>query len=89
MLNLNFFFNSDTEYRKLLSGTYEYDYEECPDQDNFASNQPKDTTSTTSLGSTRKTSTGSNISPSTEKESTQTTHTTGMSTAESSKHYLR
>ena len=92
-LCVSFFFNSDTEYRKLLSGTYEYEYEEYPDQDNFASNQPKDTTSTitTSLSSTKKTSTRSNISPTIEKESesNQSTHTTEMSTAESSKHYLR
>ena len=93
-VKFEFVFNSDTEYRKLLSGAYEYEYEKYPDQDNFASNQPKDTTSTTtmtSLGSTRKTSTRSNIFPTIEKvsESTQTTHTTEMSTAESSKHYLR
>ena len=82
------FKNSDTEYRKLLSGTYEYEYEEYPDEDNFASNTPQDTT-TASLVSTKNTSTRSNISPTTEKESTQTTHTTKMSTAESTKHYLR
>ena len=40
---------------KLLSGTYEYEYEEYPDEDNFASNTPQDTTTTTtSLGSTKK-----------------------------------
>ena len=74
------------EYRKLLSGTYEYEYEEYPDQDNFASNQPKEPTSTTSLGSTRKTT---SRSPTIEKESTKTTQITEMSTVESSKHYLR
>ena len=26
---------SDTEYRKLLNGSYEYEYEEYPDQDNY------------------------------------------------------
>ena len=79
---------SDTEYRKLLSGTYEYEYEEYPDKDNFASNQPKEPTSTTSLGSTRKTT---SISPTIEKESesTKTNQITEMSTEESSKHYLR
>ena len=86
-----FFKNSNTEYRKLLSGTYEYEYEEYPDEDNFAFNTAQDTrtTTTTSLDSTKKTSTRSNISPTSEKESTQTTHTTEMSTAESTKHYLR
>ena len=82
-----YFLNNDTEYRKLQSGTYEYEYKEYPGKDNFASNQPLDTTTTTSLGSTKKTSTRSNISPTSEKESTQTTHTTEMSTAESTKHY--
>ena len=51
---LFFFLNSDTEYRKLLSGTYKYEYEEYPDKDNFASNQPQDTTTTTSLGSMKR-----------------------------------
>ena len=87
-----FFLNSDTEYRKLLSGSYEYEYEEYPDQDNYGSNQPKDT-ETTSIGTTKKTSIRSNTHPTTEMESTgentQTSHATEMSTAESSKHYLR
>ena len=75
MLNLKtveFFYiiifkNSDTEYRKLLSGTYEYEYEEYSDEDNFVSNTPQDTTTTikTSLGSAKKASTRSNISPTT------------------------
>ena len=37
----------------------------------------------------KKTSTRLNMSPTSEKESTQTTHTTEMSTAESTKHCLR
>ena len=81
------FENSDTEYRKLLSRTYEYEYEEYPDEDNFTSNTPQDTT-TTSLG-TKKISMRSIIFPTIEKESTETTHTTEMSTVESTKHYLR
>ena len=89
----NFFFlNSDTEYRKLLSGSSEYEYEEYPDQDNYGSNNPQDT-KTTFIGSTKKTSLRSNTYPTTEIESTgeniQTSHATEMSTAESSKHYLR
>ena len=44
---------SDTEYRKLFSGSYEYEYEEYPDQDNYGSNNPQDT-KTTSIGSTKK-----------------------------------
>ena len=34
-------FFSDTEYRKLLSESYEYEYEEYPDQDNYGSNKPQ------------------------------------------------
>ena len=53
-LNIYFFLKiSDTEYRKLLSGSYEYEYEEYPDQDNYGSNNPQDT-KTTSIGSTKK-----------------------------------
>ena len=53
-LNIYFFLKfSDTEYRKLLSGSYEYEYEEYPDQDNYGSNYPQDT-KTTSIGSTKK-----------------------------------
>ena len=92
----NVFFNvknSDTEYRKLLSESYEYEYEECPNQDNYGSNNPQDT-KTTSIGSTtKKTSLGSKTYSTTEIESTenniQTSHATDMTTAESSKHYLR
>ena len=47
------FFFSDTEYRKFLSESYEYEYEEYPDQDNYGSNKPQDT-KTTSIGSTKK-----------------------------------
>ena len=66
------------------------EYEEYPDEDNFASNTPQDTTTTTSIGSTKKASTRSNVSPVTEKkESIETTHTTEMPTAESREHYLR
>ena len=58
---INFFVkkSSDTEYRKLLSGSYEYEYEEYPDQDNYGSNNPQDT-KTTFIGSTKKTSLRSN-----------------------------
>ena len=93
-LNICFFLKiSDTEYRKLLSGSYEYEYEEYPDQDNYGSNNPQDT-KTTSIGSTKKrTSLGSKTYSTTEIESTekniQNSHTTDMTTAESSKHYLR
>ena len=53
-LNIYFFLKiSDTEYRKLLSGSYEYEYEEYPNQDNYRSNNPQDT-KTTSIGSTKK-----------------------------------
>ena len=53
-LNIYFFLKiSDTENRKLLSGSYEYEYEEYPDQDNYGSNNPQDT-KTTSIGSTKK-----------------------------------
>ena len=53
-LNIFFFLKiSDKEYRKLLSGSYEYEYEEYPDQDNYGSNNPQDT-KTTSIGSTKK-----------------------------------
>ena len=80
-----FFLISDTEYRKLLSESYEYEYEEYPDQNNYGSNQPQ--------GSTKKTSIRSNTHPTSEiqstGENTQTSHATEMSTAESSKHYLR
>ena len=84
---------SDTEYRKLLGGSCEYEYEEYPDQDNYGSNNPQDT-NTTSIGSTKeKTSLGSKTYSTTEIESTekniQNSHTTDMTTAESSKHYLR
>ena len=38
-LNIYFFLKiSDTEYRKLLSGSHEYEYEEYPNQDNYGSN---------------------------------------------------
>ena len=43
---------SDTEYRKLLSGSYEYEYEEYPNQNNYGSNNPQDT-KTTHIGSTK------------------------------------
>ena len=84
---------SDTEYRKLLSGSYEYGYEEYPDQDNYGTNNPQDT-KTKSIGSTtKKTSLGSKTYSTTEIESMekniQTSHATDMTTAESSKHYLR
>ena len=83
----NYFFFSDTEYRKFLS-----EYEEYPDQDNYGSNKPLDT-KTTSIGSTKKTSIRSTTHPTTDeisiKENEQTSHTTEMSTAESTKHYLR
>ena len=92
----NVFFNtknSDTEYRKLLSRSYEYEYEEYPDQDNYGSNNPQDT-KTTSIGSTtKKTSLGSKTYSTTEIESTekniQNSHATDMTTTESTKHYLR
>ena len=93
-LNIYFFLKiSDTEYRKLLGGSCEYEYEEYPDQDNYGSNNPQDT-NTTSIGSTKeKTSLGSKTYSTTEIESTekniQNSHTTDMTTAESSKHYLR
>ena len=83
----------DTEYRKLLSGSYEYEYEEYPNQDKYGSNNLQDT-KTASIGSTiKKTSLGSKTYSSTEIESTekniQTSHAIDMTTAESSKHYLR
>ena len=40
-LKITFFFR-DTEYRKFLSESYEYEYEEYPDQDNYGSNKPQD-----------------------------------------------
>ena len=88
----NYFFFSDTEYRKFLSESYEYEYEEYPDQDNYGSNKPEDT-KTTSISSTKKTSIRSTTPPTTDeiaiKENEQTSHVTEMSTAESTKHYLR
>ena len=90
-LKITFFF-SDTEYRKFLSESYEYEYEEYPDQDNYGSNKPQDT-KTTSIGSTKKTSIRSTTHPTTDeisiKENEQTSHAIEMSTAESTKHYLR
>ena len=89
---LQLLFLSDTEYRKFLSESYKYEYEEYPDQDNYGSNRPQDT-KTTSIGSTKKTSIRSNTHPTTDeislKENEQTGHATEMSTAESTKHYLR
>ena len=86
------FFFSDTEYRKFLSESYEYEYEEYPDQDNYGSNKPEDT-KTTSIGPTKKTSIRSTTHPTTDeisiKENEQTSHVTEMSTAESTEHYLR
>ena len=91
----NLFFNiksSDTEYRKLLTESYEYEYEEYPDLDNYGSNNPQDTKST-SIGSAKKTLIRSNTHPTTEiqsiEENEQTGHPIEMSTAESTKHYLR
>ena len=88
---LQLLFFSDTEYRKFLSESYEYEYE-YPDQDNYGSNKPQDT-KTTSIGSTKKTSIRSTTHPTTDeisiKENEQTSHATEMSTAESTKHYLR
>ena len=71
-LNIYFFLKiSDTEYRKLLSGSYEYVYEGYAYQDNYGSNNPQDT-KTTSIGSTtRKTSLGSKTYSTTEIESTE------------------
>ena len=78
------FFFSDTEYRNFLSESYEYEYEEYPDQDNYGSNKPQDT-KTTSIGSTKKTSIRSNTHPTTDeisiKENEPTSHATEMSTA--------
>ena len=89
ILKITFFF-SDTEYRKFLTESYEY--EEYPDQDNYGSNKPQDT-KTTSIGSTKKTSIRSTTHPTIDeisiKENEQTSHATEMSTAESTKHYLR
>ena len=89
---LQLLYFSDTEYRKFLSESYEYEYEEYPDQDNYGSNKPEDT-KTTSIGSTKKTSIRSTTHPTTDeisiKENEQTSHATEMSTAESTKHYLR
>ena len=91
ILKITFFF-SDTEYGKFLSESYEYEYEEYPDQDNYGSNKPQDI-KTTSIGSTKKTSIRSTTHPTTDeisiKENEQTSHATEMSTAESTKHYLR
>ena len=39
ILKITFLF-SDTEYRKFLSESYEYEYEEYLDQDNYGSNKP-------------------------------------------------
>ena len=79
----NYYFFSDTEYRKFLSESHEYEYEEYPDQDNYESNKPQDT-KTTSIGSTKKTSIRSNTHPTTDeisiKENEQTSHATEMST---------
>ena len=89
---LQLLFFSGTEYRKFLSESYEYEYEEYPDQDNYGSNKPEDT-KTTSIGSTKKTLIRSTTHPTTDeisiKENDQTSHVTEMSTAESTKHYLR
>ena len=89
---LQLLYFSDTEYRKFLSESYEYEYEEYPDQDNYGSNKTEDT-KTTSIGSTKKTSIRSTTHPTTDeisiKENEQTSHATEMSTAESTKHYLR
>ena len=88
----NYLFFSDTEYRTFLSESYEYEYEEYPDQDNYGSNKPQDT-KTTSIGSTKKTSIRSTMPPTTDeisiKENEQISHATEMSTVESTKHYLR
>ena len=88
----NYFYFSDTEYRKFLSESYEYEYEEYPERDNYGSNKPEDT-KTTSIGSTKKTSIRSTTPPTTDeisiKENEQTSNATEMSTAESTKHYLR
>ena len=86
-------FFGDTEYRKFLSESYEYEYEEYPDQGNYGSNKPQDT-KTTSMGSTsKKTSMRLTTHPTTDevsiKENEQTSHATEMSTEESTKHYLR
>ena len=74
----------------LLSESYEY--EEYPDLDNYGSNNPQDTKST-SIGSAKKTLIRSNTHSTTEIQSTeeneQTSHPIEMSTAESTKHYLR
>ena len=81
-----------TEYRKLLSESYEYEYEEYPDLDNYGSNNSQDMKST-SIGSAKKTLIRQNTHPTTEIQSTeeneQTSHPIEMSTAESTKHYLR
>ena len=50
---LQLLFFSDTEYRKFLSESYEYEYEEYSDQDNYGSNKPEDT-KTTAIGSTKR-----------------------------------
>ena len=72
--------------------SYEYEYEEYPDQDNYGSNKPQDT-KITSIGSTEKTSIRSTTHPTIDeisiKENEQTSHATEMSTAESTKRYLR
>ena len=66
ILKITFF--SDMEYRKFLSESYEYEYEyeEYPDQDNYGSNKPQDT-KTTSIGSTKKTSIRSTTPPTTDE----------------------
>ena len=51
-LKLKFYF-SDTEYRKTLSGSYKYEYEDYPDEDNSGSNNSLDI-KTSSIGSTKK-----------------------------------
>ena len=77
-----------------MSKSYEYEYEEYPliRINSYGSNKPQDT-KTTSIGSTKKTSIRSNTHPTTDeislKENEQTSHATEMSTAESTKHYLR
>ena len=73
-----FIFFSDTEYRKFLSESYEYEYEQYPDQDNYGSNKPQDT-KTTSIGSTKKTSIRSNTHPTTEIQSTEENEQTSHS----------
>ena len=63
---LQLLFFSDTEYRTFLSESYEYEYEEYPNQDNYGSNKPEDT-KTASIGSTKKTSIRSTTPPTTDE----------------------